>query len=121
VEAVKTTRAWRIGAGVFLVACCAFAQKVIQPGQVPCGEETVRPNLQLRESHRFSGELKDQSGAPFSGSNIILRKIDAKGKFVEYRTATTDKDGHFDLGTVEAGKYRFLLTTAVQPTCYMSS
>src|SRR3974390_7104 len=102
-----------VGVIVVILTCSALAApvvqpQVVQPWEFSCSEETVKPNLQPKEPLRFLGELKDQSGAAFSDSKIILRKIDAKGKFVEYRTATTEKDGHFDLGTVEPGKYRFL-------------
>jgi hypothetical protein len=99
---------WKLGASVILLASCAFAQKVIAPWEVPCGEELVQRNLELKERHRFFGELKDASGAPFVDSQVLLRKLDAKGKFVSYRTVTTNKEGRFDLGTVDAGKYRFL-------------
>lgn len=105
---MRMTRAWRIAGCVFFLAFSAFAQKLIQPWEVPRSEETVRPNLELKEPHRFLGELRDELSAPFADSKIIMRKLDTKGKFVEYRTATTDKEGHFDLGTLETGKYRFL-------------
>jgi hypothetical protein len=105
---MKTMRVKSVSACVFLLASSVFAQKVIQPWEVPCSEETVRPNLQLKEPHRFVGELKDHSGAPLAESKVVLRKLDTHRRFVEYRTVTTDKEGHFDLGTVEAGQYRFL-------------
>ena len=99
-----------VAVGVFLVFWASFAlgQKVLEPWQVPCDEETIKPNLELKASSRLYGELKDASGAPFAESQVTLRKLDDKGKFVAYRTATTTKEGHFDLGTVELGRYRFL-------------
>ena len=93
---------------ILLLASCAFAQKVIEPWQVPCKEELVQPNLELKESHRFFGELKDATGEPLGNSKLLLRKQDAKGNFGSYRTVATEKDGRFDLGTVDPGKYRFL-------------
>jgi hypothetical protein len=94
--------------GVMLVlGSVALAQKVIRPDQVPCSEEIVRSNLELKEKLHVSGELRDQAAAPFSNSKILLN-VDAKGKFVLYRSVVTDKDGYFDLGLVDAGKYRFL-------------
>jgi hypothetical protein len=81
---------------------------MIAPWDVPCSEETVRPNLELKERQHVFGELKDPSGAPFIDSKVILRVADAKGKFVSNRSVSTDKEGQFDLGQVDAGKYRFL-------------
>jgi len=101
-------RLWRLTAPVILFASCALAQKVVAPWEVPCSAETVQPNLELKEPHRFFGELRDATGAPFLDSQVLLRKLDSKGKFVSYRTVTTNREGRFDLGTVDAGKYRFL-------------
>jgi hypothetical protein len=100
--------AWKLGAYVVFLASSALAQKVVAPWKVPCSEETVQPTLELKEPHRFFGGLKDAAGAPFVDSQVLLRKLDSKGKFVSYRTVTTNKEGHFDLGTVGAGRYRFL-------------
>jgi hypothetical protein len=81
---------------------------VIGPEQIPCGEEVVRSNFELKEKTHLSGRLRDSSGAEFVNSKIILKKADEKEKFVLYRTISTDKDGHFDIGVVDAGQYRFL-------------
>ena len=105
---MKVTRAWKLGVYGVLVVSCALAQKVVAPWEVPCSEETVQPNLELKGPHRLFGELKDASGAPFVDSQVLLRRLDAKGKFVSYRTVTTNKEGHFDFGAVDAGRYRFL-------------
>ncbi len=97
-----------VAAVMLVLSSVAFAQKVIRPDQVPCSEEIVRSNLELKEKLHVSGELRDQTGAPFSNSKILLNVEDAKGKFVLYRSAVTDKDGRFDLGLVDVGKYRLL-------------
>ena len=101
-------RWWKLGASLVLLGSPALSQKIIQPWEVPCNEEAVRPNLELREPQHVFGELKDESGAPFSKSPVVLRKLDANGKFAAYRTVNTSKDGRYDLGTVDAGRYRFL-------------
>lgn len=62
----------------------------------------------MKEPRRLFGELKDGTGTPFADSKVILRKLDVREKFVEYKTVTTTKDGHFDLGSVKPGRYRFL-------------
>jgi hypothetical protein len=92
-----------------LLASAAFAQMVIRPEQIPCGEEVVRSNFELKGKIHVAGELKDSSGAQFVNSKIVLKRADEKEKFVLYRAISTNKDGHFDLGVVDVGRYRFLL------------
>jgi hypothetical protein len=114
VEGVRLTRKLlrsggeKVAAVVLIAASGAFAQQVVGPEQIPCSEEIVRLNLELREKRKVSGELRDQTGTPFSNSKVLLSVDDAKGKFVLYRSVLTDKNGRFDLGLVDAGKYRFL-------------
>ena len=105
---MKTIRARKLGVLVVLLASSALAQKVIQPWEVPCTEELVKPNLELKEPRRLSGELKNPTGTPFQESRVVLRKLNAKGKLSNTERVTTDKEGNFDLGTLDAGKYRFL-------------
>ena len=100
--------ALRVGASVFLMAFFAIAQKVISPWEIPCSEETVKANLELTSKTRVEGQLKDPAGAPLVDSRVLLRVADAKGKFVPYRTVTTNKEGRFELGVVDGGNYRFL-------------
>ena len=102
------TWALKVGASIFLIASFAIAQKVISPWEIPCSEETVKANLELTIKARVEGQLKDASGAPLVDSDVLLRAAGAKGKFLPYRTATTNKDGRFELGVVDAGNYRFL-------------
>jgi hypothetical protein len=80
----------------------------VEPWQIPCKEETVQPNFEVKTKRLVSGRLKDASGAVFENSKVLLRKQEGKGKSVDYRSVITDKDGHFDLKEVKPGKYRFL-------------
>jgi hypothetical protein len=84
------------------------AQTVIAPWEIPCREEQVQPNFELKVRNHVSGEIRDPTGATFQGSGVILRKQIEKGRFADYRTVSTDKNGHFDLKSVDPGKYRFL-------------
>ena len=99
----------KIVAAVGLFASAAFAQMVIGPEQIPCSEEVVRSNFELKGKIHVSGELKDSSGAQFVNSKIVLKRADEKEKFVLYGAISTNKDGHFDLGVGDVGRYRFLL------------
>jgi hypothetical protein len=72
-------------------------------------EELVRSNFELKGRIPISGELKDSSGAQFVNSKIVLKRADETEEFVLYRTLSTDKDGHFDLGVVDVGRCRFRL------------
>ena len=97
-----------IFASMLFLASAAFGQKVIRPDQIPCSEEVVRSNFELKERLRVLGQLKDPTGAPFVDSKITLKTADEKGKFVLYRISSTNDKGHFDLGVVDAGRYRLL-------------
>jgi hypothetical protein len=98
----------KVAVVVLIMACEGFAQHVIRAEETPCSEEIVHSNLELKEKLFVSGELKDPTGAPFSNSKVLLNTRDTKGNFVLYRSVVTGKDGHFDLGLVDAGQYRFL-------------
>ena len=97
-----------VAAVMLMLSSGALAQEVIRPDQVPCSEEIVRSNLEVKDKLHISGELKDASGAPFVNSKVLLNVDDSKGKFIFYRSVVTTRDGRFDLGLVNAGKYRFL-------------
>jgi hypothetical protein len=100
----------KIVAAVVLSASAAFAQMVVGPEQIPCSEEVVRSNFEPKGKIQVAGELKDSSGAQFVNSRIVLKSADEKEKFVLYRPiSTNNKDGHFDLGVGDVGRYRFLL------------
>jgi hypothetical protein len=93
---------------ILVLLTTSSAQKVVQPWQIPCREEVVQPNLDVKSSQHVFGQLRDPTGAPFQDSRVLLRKQTEKERFVEYRNVLTDKDGHFDLRVVEPGRYRLL-------------
>ena len=82
--------------------------KVVMPWEIPCKEEIAKSNFDLTTEKHLTGELKDPTGAMIDESPVVLRKEREDGKFVEYRTAMTDRNGRFDLRTIEPGHYRFL-------------
>jgi 5-hydroxyisourate hydrolase-like protein (transthyretin family) len=73
-----------------------------------CPNEIVEPNLVLDWSTHVTGKLQDQTTAPFKKSQIVLQRYEQSSSFVEIKTITTDESGKFDLGVLEAGKYRLL-------------
>jgi len=93
---------------IFALLLVCYGQKVIEPWEIPCGKEIVQPNLVLKVTTHIYGELRDSSRAALEKSKVRLRKQTKMGRFVEYRTATTDGQGRFDFKSVEAGSYRFL-------------
>ena len=73
-----------------------------------CEREEVTSNLMVRESTTIKGILKDESGAPFKKLEVQLREsADQK----TLKTATTEKNGEFDLGPTQAGRYRLVALT----------
>jgi hypothetical protein len=84
--------------------------------------ETIRPNLELQESAHILGRifvaatgLTPDLGA-MKNSRVELRKYISQRKQTIVKVITTDDNGFFDMGTVEAGKYRLLAspTRAIQ-------
>ena len=73
-----------------------------------CAKRQVNPNLRLIQTTRLFGSLVDQTGRPFRLSKVELRKWLSPTQQVLLKTISTDKDGHFDMGEVETGQYRFL-------------
>ena len=94
----------KIVAAMVLFASAAFAQMVIGPEQIPCSEEVVPSNFAA--NGKIHLELKDSSGAQFVTSKMVLKRADEKEKLVLYRPISTNKDGHFDLGVGDVGRYR---------------
>ena len=70
---------------IVVLVSSAGSQAVIEPSQIPCREEVVKPNLKVTGRQRITGELKDSTGSAFSRSAVVLRKEDADGKFFDYR------------------------------------
>lgn len=73
-----------------------------------CKNLQVRPNLQMVNSTHLFGVLRDQSGAPFKRSRVELRRWNSATEQITLKVVTTDDSGLFDMGQIEAGKYRFL-------------
>jgi hypothetical protein len=93
---------------ILILVSSMSSQVVIEPWQIPCREELVKPNLEVVVRQRITGVLKDATGAAFEKSVVILRKQNSDGKLVDYRTVVTDTNGEFDLKIGEPGQYRFL-------------
>jgi hypothetical protein len=72
--------------------------------------EPLKPNLVLSSDTAIHGTIRDQSAAPFSNSPIQLRKYLSETKQVSIKSVQTDAQGNFDLGIVNAGHYRLLLS-----------
>jgi hypothetical protein len=70
--------------------------------------ETIRPNLEFQEPKHILGRITDIVGAPLMKSRVELRKYVSQRKQTTVKVTTTDENGYFDMGIVEAGKYRFL-------------
>ena len=76
--------------------------------------ETIRPNLVLSESVHILGRIfiagigLQPGELPLKNSRVELRKYISQRKQTTVKVTTTDEKGYFDMGTVEAGKYRFL-------------
>jgi 5-hydroxyisourate hydrolase-like protein (transthyretin family) len=68
----------------------------------------VKPNLELRTKRHVAGTVKDQSGAPFAQSRVLIQKFRDNEESTTFKEVMTDEQGRFDFGTVGAGRYRFL-------------
>ena len=86
-----------------------------QPDKNYCYKiETIRPNLVLSESVHILGRIfvaaegLTPDTAPLKNSRVELRKYISQRKQTTVKVVTTDEKGYFDMGTEEAGKYRFL-------------
>jgi hypothetical protein len=102
---------------ILVLLSASSAQEVIQPWQIPCRAEIVRPNLVVNSKQHIFGQLKDSAGAALENSKVLLRKLTEKDTFVDYRSGLTDKNGRFDLKVVEPGRYRFLPASSRESEC----
>jgi len=73
-----------------------------------CAKRQVKPNRQLVATTHLFGSLVDTTGRPFGHSKVELHKWVSPTQQVVLKTVSTDRDGHFDMGQVETGQYRFL-------------
>ncbi len=72
-----------------------------------CDDEKVLPNLSITKPVKLIGVLFDSTGAPITFEKTFIQIRDSQSKTVLLSTQLDEK-GRFDLGTVPAGKYRFL-------------
>ena len=75
---------------------------------VYCSSEALLPNLILRTPTTLSGKVKDETGAPFKNSEVVLRKTSAIPLQPSYLFAKTNADGTFGFDEAEQGEYRLL-------------
>ncbi len=73
-----------------------------------CKNRHIKPNLQLSKPTHLFGVLADPSGAPFKRSKVELRKWISATDQASLKVVETDNGGRFDIGMIEAGRYRFL-------------
>jgi hypothetical protein len=106
--------AFRSKALLALVSAVALLAR-LSPAQIhicctpeDCNRRQVQPNLQLAETTHLFGSLVDATRAPFRRSKVELRKWVSPTQQILVKTVDTDLDGHFDLGQIEKGQYRFL-------------
>ena len=92
--------------------------------EAKCSSEALPPNLTLRTATIIIGRVKDETGAPFKNSEIVLRKLSDSPLQPAYLFAKTDDAGTFALDEAEPGNYRLLASpsrTFAQPVnldCY---
>ncbi len=116
------------------LACIAFAPvtfgQVVFVGKQPDKDwcykaEAIRPNLELSESTHVLGRIfvagagLTPDTAPLKKSRVELRKYVSQRKQTTVKVTMTDENGYFDMGTVKAGRYRFLASSTralQQPT-----
>jgi hypothetical protein len=83
-----------------------------QDTEANCSSEALLPNLILRTVATISGSVKDETGAPFKNSEVVLRKVSAIPLQPGYLFAKTDADGTFSFDEAEPGKYRLLASSS---------
>jgi hypothetical protein len=107
----------RLAETILVLICASVLLSTPLPAQqkdhICCSSEDcrirqVKPNLQLDTITHLFGSLVDETGAPFKLSKVELRMWISPTQQVVLKTVTTDNAGHFDLGDIEKGQYRFL-------------
>jgi hypothetical protein len=93
---------------LFVFANITHGQKVVQSWDNPCSDEVVKPNLELKVRRHIVGTIKDQTGAPFAQSRVLIQTFRDKEKSTTFKEVMTDNEGRFDFGKVGPGMYRFL-------------
>jgi Carboxypeptidase regulatory-like domain len=95
---------------ILVLATAASCQRVEigPPDSHYCDRIKVAPNLIVKRDAEISGRLIDASGEPFRHSPVELRIFISATKQLGFKTVKTDDDGHFQIDSVKAGKYRLI-------------
>ncbi len=92
--------------------------------ETKCSSEVLSPNLTLRTATIIRGHVRDETGAAFKNSEIVLKKLSDSPLQPAYLFTKTDDAGTFTFDEAELGKYRLLASPSrafAQPTkldCY---
>lgn len=70
--------------------------------------EQIRPNLILDLDSHIHGRVTDAKDVPLKNSRVELRRYISEKKQVLLKGVNTDENGVFELGKLDAGKYRLL-------------
>jgi len=73
-----------------------------------CRSEVVTPNLVLKDRTVLAGQVRDETGAPFKTSEVLLVSISSSDLQPPQVVATTDDRGRFAFEESEPGSYRLL-------------
>ena len=66
-RAFVTCHVWGICAVLFILGAASFGQVVKESWQIPCSEEVVRPNLEVKNAQHIFGDLNDSNRGSVSG------------------------------------------------------
>ena len=106
--------------GIILSVTSSLGQVVITGPENPnfCQDvlkhEKIQPNLELKNSVHLMGTVlwsvnqPEEFSESIKYSRVELRRYISRRKQKILKVVLTDANGHFDLGTVEPGKYRLL-------------
>ena len=75
-----------------------------------CNKELLAPNLSVKQGTQVTGRVRTFEGDELRNSTLELRRYKSAFEQVSLVQVTTDEDGRFDLGRVEAGQYRLLVS-----------
>jgi Carboxypeptidase regulatory-like domain len=73
-----------------------------------CSSEVLLPNLVLQSRTVITGDVRDETGAPFQNSQVVLSKLSDIPLQPAYLDAKTDVNGAFKFDEAEPGNYRLL-------------
>ena len=73
-----------------------------------CSSEVLPPNLVLQTRTVITGDVRDETGAPFKNSVVVLRKVSDSPLQPGQLDAKTDANGAFTFDEAEPGNYRLL-------------